>query len=346
MMNRKIYSLLSPFRHVLPFSCLLKISGQKILFPFWHAVAPVAPPHLRHLYPVPAPKSFRDDILWLLRYYKPIGLPEVIRLVTGESIPDKPVMHVTIDDGFRESADFIAPVLLELGVPATFFISPAFIGNHDMSYRCKASVIYDSLLKPDLLECIPSGIAKAFLKRGIHFSDFRKAVLNISYQHRDMLDHLALVAGINFNEYLQEYKPYLDEQQVRWLLVNGFHIGAHSIDHPWFTELTPEEQWRQVIQSTEIVANIFGEKMPCFAFPFSDHFMSLDFYRQLHANPSAPLVTFGTSGLKKDVAPRSAQRVAMEVRNKNASGIIFSEYFYYLLKALAGKNTLARVGKY
>lgn len=317
-----------------------------MLFPFWHAVAPVPPPHLRHLYSVPSPEQFRQDMEWLLRYFMPIDLPDAVRYIIGEAYPEKPVMHVTIDDGFRESFDFIAPVLKKLGIPATFFVSPAFVGNHDMSYRCKASLVYHQLLRPHLPECIASGITRAFMKKGLPVPDFRKAVLAIPYRHREMLDHLGLVAGISFEEYLREQKPYMNDEQIRSLKAEGFHIGAHSIDHPWYPDLLPDEQLRQTMESTDYVRNVLGELFPVFAFPFTDHFLPQEFYRNLHAAPNAPLVTFGTSGLKKDMAPRSAQRISMEKPSLNANGIIFSEYLYFLFKALMGKNLLRRAEKY
>lgn len=346
MDKSKLYPLTGPLRRLIPFSILVRISRQKMLFPFWHAVAPVPPPHIRHLYPVPSPEQFRRDMEWLLRHFKPIGLPDAVRYITGEASPEKPVMHITIDDGFRESVEVIAPMLKELGVPATFFVSPAFVGNHDMSYRCKASLVYHQLLRPGLPECIPSGITKAFMKKGLPVSDFRKAVFTIPYRHREMLDHLGLVAGINFEEYLREQKPYMDDAQIRSLQADGFYIGAHSVDHPWYPDLSPGEQLQQTLQSTDFVRNLLGEMLPVFAFPFADHFLPLEFYRNLHAMPHAPLVTFGTSGLKKDSAPRSAQRVAMEQPSVNVPGIVFSEYLYFLFKALAGKNLLRRAENY
>ena len=346
MDKSKLYVFTSPLRRLIPFSLLVKISRQKMLFPFWHAVAPVPPPHIRHLYPVPSPEQFRRDVEWLLRYFKPVDLSGAIRYITREASPEKPIMHVTIDDGFRESFDFIAPILKDLGVPATFFISPAFVGNHDLSYRCKASLVYHQLLRPNLPECIPSGITRAFMKKGLPVPDFRKAVLEIPYRHREMLDHLGLVAGISFEEYLREQKPYMDDEQIRWLQAEGFHIGAHSIDHPWYPDLAPGEQLRQTLESVDFVRNMYGELFPVFAFPFTDHFLPLEFYQNLHSVPSAPPVTFGTSGIKKDMAPRSAQRIGMEKPFVNAPGIIFSEYLYFLFKALMGKNILRRADKY
>lgn len=317
-----------------------------MLFPFWHAVAPLPPPHIRHLYQVPQPAQFRKDLEWLLRTFMPIDLPDVVRYITGETFPKKPVMHVTIDDGFRESFDFIAPILKELGIPATFFVSPAFIENQDMSYRCKASLIYHHLIQSDLPEYISSKIMKTFPKKSFPFLDFRKTVLSIPYRHREILDELALVVGIHFNQYLKEQKPYMDYDQIRSLQAVGFHIGAHSIDHPWYQDLKPDEQLQQTLMSVDFIRNVLREMFPVFAFPFTDHFLPLQFYRNLHAAPNAPLVTFGTSGIKKDIVPRSAQRISMEQSNSNVPGIIFSEYLYFLFKALSRKNLLRRADNY
>jgi len=38
---------------------------------------------------------------------------------------------LTFDDGYRSWIDTVAPALLELGLPATFFISSGLVGNHE-----------------------------------------------------------------------------------------------------------------------------------------------------------------------------------------------------------------------
>ena len=52
-------------------------------------------------------------------------------------------------------------------------------------------------------------------------------------------------------------------------MAKGFTVGAHSIDHPPFTEISGEEQTRQVVESIRAVDTWFAPAHKLFAFPFS-----------------------------------------------------------------------------
>lgn len=70
--------------------------------------------------------QFRRQMEMLARHGTPIGVDDLLRAVDGGPTPKNPVM-VTFDDGYRSCHDVALPILREVGMPATFFISTAFI---------------------------------------------------------------------------------------------------------------------------------------------------------------------------------------------------------------------------
>jgi hypothetical protein len=62
--------------------------------------------------------------------------PEIIK---------KPLLHLSFDDGLSACYDTIAPILLRKGVPATFFLNPAFIDNKALMFRYKISLCLNAL---------------------------------------------------------------------------------------------------------------------------------------------------------------------------------------------------------
>ncbi|MDP8229640.1 MAG: polysaccharide deacetylase family protein [Candidatus Gorgyraea atricola] len=74
------------------------------------------------------PESFRDQISFLKRHdYNIVKLEELAELVRENKIPYKTIA-ITFDDGYENNYTCAYPVLKELGIPATIFISPALIG--------------------------------------------------------------------------------------------------------------------------------------------------------------------------------------------------------------------------
>src|SRR5262249_34352288 len=72
------------------------------------------------------PAQFRWQMEALARYGTPIGADELLRALDGAPLPRNPVM-VTFDDGYRSCHDVALPILREVGVRATFFVSTSFV---------------------------------------------------------------------------------------------------------------------------------------------------------------------------------------------------------------------------
>lgn len=71
--------------------------------------------------------EFRQQIRLLKQRYNPVRFRDVIDTIeTGRPLPPRPVI-VTFDDGYDDNYRIAFPILRELGVPATFFVSTGHI---------------------------------------------------------------------------------------------------------------------------------------------------------------------------------------------------------------------------
>lgn len=73
-----------------------------------------------------SPQSFREQVTWLADYYPVIWMEDLLG--------GKPGVAITFDDGYRDNLTNAAPILSELGLPATVFIVPGRVGgrlHHD-----------------------------------------------------------------------------------------------------------------------------------------------------------------------------------------------------------------------
>jgi peptidoglycan/xylan/chitin deacetylase (PgdA/CDA1 family) len=110
---------------------------------------------------------------------------------------------------------------------------------------------------------------------------------------------------------LVQQKPYLSSEQIRGMIRDGFALGGHSIDHPFYGDLTLAEQLRQTRVSGEFLQQEFGVNYRAFAFPHSDSGVTRDFFERSYGDGSLE-ISFGTSGLVRDPWPRHFQRFSME----------------------------------
>lgn len=218
-----------------------------------------------------------------------------------------------------------------------------FVDNKDLFFRYKASLLVEAVQNKGLSEMLIAKIRAIFLKYSLTCKDISKGFLKINYHHKELLDEIATVLEIDYQEYLKEKKPYLDTWQIQELIKDGFAVGAHSVDHPEYSTITLEDQLYQTKESVRFVNDKFAVDHKIFSFPFTDAGVSKTFFENIFNSQDRIVdISFGGAGLKKDSFPFHLQRFPMEGTLLAAQKLITTEYLYYLLKIPFGKNVIIR----
>lgn len=325
---------------MLPLKICKFLTDIKAVAPFYHTVSNEHLPHIQHLYNYNSIDKFEKAIDYFLLYYSPVTLQYLIKMVKENIKPEKPLFFLSFDDGLREFYDIIAPILLKKGVPATCFLNSSFIGNQKLFYRYKASVLIDKLhnSKSNLLW---QQYHKWQNKNELNQGYYRKVILTINYNRQSLLDELAIMLDVNFDEYLVREKPYMHEDQIRELIKKGFTFGAHSLDHPDYRSLSLNIQLQQTTESINEIKKKFSLDYAAFSFPFTDFNVTRSFFYQLKDRGNIDL-SFGSAGLKKDSINWNIQRIPMEESSLSARKRLKRDYLYYMMKAPLGKNKINR----
>ena len=324
----------------LPPSFLRAVAGVGLIVPYYHMVSDDDVKHVRHLYPYKSVKEFGADLEFVLRHYSPIALADLLDHVSnGRRLPQKSVL-LTFDDGFREMSDIVAPLLRAKGVSATFFVNTAFIDNREMCYLNKASLLIDEIDRRGSRRT-NERVAQALRSRGLPDGTLATAILSVSYRQRQVIDELADLVDVDVQWYLARHQPYLTADQIRRLVRDGFAIGAHSIDHPLYADLTLEEQLVQTLDSVKSIRQAFGLSYGAFAFPHSDRQVSRQFFERV-AESGLLDVSFGTSGMITDSVPNHFQRFSLEAPREPAGRIVAFQLARRFAKQVRGTATIQR----
>ena len=318
---KKTSRILSP---LIPLSWLISASKQNLFLPFYHVVSDSPLPHIQHLYDAPTSRKFRTDLELLLKHFKPVSLRDLTEYAQANKEFDEPSFHLTFDDGLRQCKEVIVPILLEYGIPATFFVNPNFVGNQALFYRYQVSALLSSISK----------------EKG--FETMRSEVLGYNYLDHEKLNALSEQCGFNTAAFLEEEKPYMTWEEIKRLQDQGFHIGAHSLDHPTYHLIPYEEQIRQTTESLKIIDEKVRPEIRSFAFPFTDDRVSKKFFDEMVGPSKECQISFGGAGLKQDVSRFHLQRFPMEKTLAAADLQVKSEYLYFLMKGIVGKNKILR----
>lgn len=331
--KNKIFSIINKLVDYIPPKSLQKLTGQRLILPFYHAVSNEDLPHIKHLYGVTGVDKFVADLDFLLKYYEPIDYHQFRDLALRNVLPEQPSFLLSFDDGLSEFYSLIAPILKRKGISAICFLNSGFVDNKELFYRYKASLLIEELRKnPESLRLLPADFDRPKVEQEI---------LAVTYQNKAVLDEIAKSISFDFDSFLAERKPYLNSDQIEELINQGFYFGAHSIDHPEYQLISFEEQIRQTKESVDFVSDRFSVDYKIFSFPFTDYNVSKKFFSYIESNNLVDF-SFGTAGQKKDTSIHNFQRIPFEITGFSARKIHNAELFYYLLKAPFGKNIIRR----
>lgn len=336
LMVRSLLATLS----VMPLYVLKKLSRTNLVLPFYHMVSDEDVPHVKHLYTFRNTKEFKDDIDYFLRHYSPVSLSDLLDCINKNQSLHENSFLLTFDDGFREIYDVVVPILKEKGVPATFFLNSNFLDNKQLFFRHKASILIEHLQSVGELSSTDK-IKDIFLKNRIEFTDLEASILSVEYHKRNVIDEIALILNVDFDNYLASFKPYLNSNQVEKLIEDGFTIGAHSIDHPLYSSLSLEDQLYQTRESVKLIIERFSLDYNAFAFPFTDNGVSRRYFDEILRSGSVD-ISFGNSGIVKDLCPNNLQRISMEGSILPAKKIIAIQYANYIYGILTGRDEIRR----
>jgi peptidoglycan/xylan/chitin deacetylase (PgdA/CDA1 family) len=309
-----------------------------ILLPYYHMVSDQEVPHISGIFKCRSVRQFKADMEFFARFYTPVSLQDVICHLDGSGRLPKRCFLPTFDDGFREVYDVVAPILFARGIPAVFFLTTSTVDNREMCYLQKISLSIQTTSSLKDSAKIRE-VCRLLNNEGVKGNDLFSRIRNISYQKRHVLDKLGTVLGLDFKNYVSSVQPYLTSTQTRTLMKQGFAIGAHSIDHPLYSELSIEEQLVQTRESLSWLSNHFQYECQAFAFPFNATGVSTEFFQRGFADGRLK-VSFGTNGMHRHLFSRNLNRHTMEACDLDAAQLIGREFAITVLRrpAAVSKN--------
>ncbi len=196
------------------------------------------------------------EFRWQMKYvrdrYTPITFEKLgLLLANKNALPSKPLI-ITFDDGFDDNYTHAFPVLRELRLQATFFISTNYIGQSrtfwfDWLYHLVKRSLPERTIQFGTLELQqakdPQKIAREISRALAYAKRLPDTQLRLE------LDALEKALGITYPKSGFPESLPLNWNQVREMAANGQEFGSHTASHPVLTNLTPSALRAELIDS-------------------------------------------------------------------------------------------------
>lgn len=269
---------------VLPLSVRIALVPTCPAIVFFHAVGDSAPYLSRTMV---SEQRFRELIDELLQHFAPL------EDLSPEGISGASSSHfmVSFDDGLRSAYEVAAPILEQKGIPAIFFINPDFMDGLKDFYRFEAFMVCERLGSAPRSHI---GQVRSTLRRAGYVQDDPvSALLALRYPDRRVLHEIADILGFDMRGYFAGMRPYMSASECSDLLKRGFSLGAHSLDHPRFSEISLQAQVDETVASMERVRVGFNLHYRYFAFPFNDGGVGDEYYARTRDHVDCYFTTRG-----------------------------------------------------
>jgi len=192
-----------------------------------------------------------------------------LRRLTELGPRSAPAAAVTFDDGWRDVYDVAFPVLSELSIPATVFVTTGKIGRSEPFWQQSLGCLFLRAAED------PTGAAARRLTATLRLRDggllsprvYLRTVRNwkrLSDQERS--DRLAQ-AGWAPAPDTEDARCFLSEAEIQAMSRAGHEFGSHTVTHTILTAADGSTVQAELTESKATLQRILGRKMDMIAYP-------------------------------------------------------------------------------
>ncbi|MGH9616706.1 MAG: polysaccharide deacetylase family protein [Acidobacteriaceae bacterium] len=215
-------------------------------------------------------EQFNNQICYLKRHVTPVTLEEALAFVGGR-IKEKARccrVLITFDDGYLDNYDTAYPILRSHGVQGVFFLATSLVGSCQIPWWDHIAYLMKTARRRRFSLHYPVGLMVNMDTSGL--TDSLRAVLNL-YKTPENSD------PARFMQELQEetggdhppgeLRRFLDWDEAREMIRGGMAIGSHTHSHHILSQIEPELQLKELVQSRSILTEQLGFQPDVLAYP-------------------------------------------------------------------------------
>lgn len=176
---------------------------------------------------------------------------------------------MTFDDGYIDNYEVVYPMVKRYGFTATMFVTAGFIGKNRLFWWDKIAYVVKHTGRDRIDLDAPFGItmrldefpdrqdaARVIIKRAKTMPDEEK---------EELIRRLSEQLDVEIDE--SQHRTMMTWEQLREMSRDGIEIGAHSVNHPIFSNVDEGRLRHEVTQSKQMIEEHIGDEVITFGSP-------------------------------------------------------------------------------
>ena len=212
--------------------------------------------------------EFKRHLKGLQRYFSIVSLNTFVEAYLCGDKRFSRMVALTFDDGLRNHARIVYPLLKEAGIPATFFICPSLVDEGGGAW------LWNQELRQRLLRLDASQRCKIAREAGL--SENKDSIDTIVKHLKQIsIPERAHIASV-IRKLTLEFIP-TDEEKIRFELMGWedirsldsalVTIGSHTLTHPSLPTLDEKQIQSEVADSRQAIEKALGRPVDFFCYP-------------------------------------------------------------------------------
>jgi len=183
----------------------------------------------------------------------------------------RPLLALTVDDGYRDFYQYAFPVLKELGAPATVFVTAGFIEQR--SWLWPDAIEY-LIFRAPAVRTVLHFEGRAFaldltsaVARRSSWDSLATAVLFDTSARARLIRALELHLGLTLPACVDSEYEGMTWNEIGEIARHGVEIGGHTWSHAFLPDLTPADLRKELIDSKRFLESRIARPVTSFAYP-------------------------------------------------------------------------------
>lgn len=213
-------------------------------------------------------ENFIREMEFIKKYFAVISLDRAVELIKNKKALSKPTLAITFDDGFEDNYRLAFPVLKELNIPATIFLTAGLLGTKDLPWveAIGESIFYTQEKELHLNSCFGNKVfnLETIKNKRESFDKITAQLKTVDYSERIKLTEKIIrqTGGCS-----KSSKRMLNWQEVYEMSKEKITFGPHTMTHPILTKMSVDLAKKEINDSKVEIESKLGNSVKHFAFP-------------------------------------------------------------------------------
>lgn len=219
-----------------------------------------------------SPENFKEQLQYLREHYLLVRFEENWKLLDSDAVV------ITFDDGYLDNLQFALPILEELQVPATIFVSTGTMNQkRELWWDELEYLLLDGDYVPAYFQLEDGEFGYRWdtsaweyrenCYRSIHY--LMKNFVGPN-KREEWMKQLWYWRGLKRKARKENFT--VSENECRALAQSKLiSIGAHTVNHPSLSVLNRAEQEREIKSSIDKLSDILEKQITLFSYPFGGY---------------------------------------------------------------------------